>query len=450
MTYTYSIRKRLLFYISISVIFLSLIVGSLSLYSAYEETGEIYDAQLAHSAKILLQLTEHEVGEHKRYEIELGTERPDLAHRYENKLTFRIWKDNLIVTKSHRAESFGDFTAPPGFSNQVLSDEKWRFFVFLDPQTNITIEVAEKMEVRRELIFKILASFWGPLFFFIPILLIIVWCVVSISLKPVITLSKRVDIRDSNDLTAIETDSVPLEIHPLIVAMNNVLERIQSSFTREQQFTDNAAHELRTPLAAMKTQTQVLIKKASHIPECSEGLDNLHKSIDRASRMVEQLLSFSRLQSGILEMDTVDLSLICKTIVDDLLPLATKKGITLNSEQTPNIPVSGNRHALEIVVKNLLDNAIKFSPEGSTVTVDLHSNNQKAVLTISDQGIGIPASERERVFERFYRVHKSKYQGSGLGLPMVHWVCDVHGADLALSENTPSGLSVAIEMDIAK
>lgn len=450
MNKTYSIRKRLLLYISMSVLTLSLLIGALSLFSAYEEIEELYDAQLAHSAKILLQLTEHEVGEHESYEIKLGTERPDLAHRYENKLTFRIWKNERAVTQSHLAESFGNFTAPFGFSNQILAGEEWRFFVFLDTKTNIKIEVAEKLEIRRELIFKIFASFWGPLFLFVPVLFLFVWLIVSVALRPVIRLSKKINRRKDNDLNPIESQTLPIEIHPLIAAMNTILERIQKSLLREQQFTDNAAHELRTPLAAMKTQTQVLIKKASHIPECAEGLNDLHKSIDRASYMVDQLLAFARLQAGVLEMSALNLSAICKTVVEDLLPLADDKGVILSFEENQRICVYGNDQALEIMIKNLIDNAIKFAPEDSAVEIGLSVKSQKAILTVSDNGIGIPSSEKEHVFERFYRVHKSKYQGTGLGLPMVLWVCDTHRANITLNENMPCGLIVTIEMDIAK
>ncbi|MGN7438751.1 MAG: ATP-binding protein [Alcanivorax sp.] len=444
----YSIRKRLLLYISISVLILSLIIGVLSLISAYDEIEEVYDAQLAHSAKILLMLTEHEVGEHEKYEIELGTERADLIHRYENKLTFRIWKEDHAVAQSHLAESFGEFTAPPGFSSQKFAGEEWRFFVFIDPTTNITIEVAEKLEIRRELIFKIFASFWVPLLLFVPILFACVWLVVSIALRPILQLSKTINKREENDLTPIDSQTLPLEIHPLIAAMNNILERIKGSFMREQQFTDNAAHELRTPLAAMKTQTQVLLKKAAHVPECHEGLENLHQSIDRATHLVEQLLSFARLQSGELTKAEFDFSALCHTVIKDLQPLAEKRHVILHASVEDGIFINGNQHALEVMVKNLLDNAIKFSPEQETVTIRLSKNVEKLALCVSDHGKGIADQHKEKVLERFFRVHKNDRQGSGLGLAMVQWVADVHDAVLILSDNEPSGLRVMIEMDI--
>lgn len=444
----YSIRKRLLLYISISVLILSLIIGGLSLISAYDEIEEVYDAQLAHSAKILLMLTEHEVGEHEKYEIELGTERADLIHRYENKLTFRIWKEDHAVAQSHLAESFGEFTAPPGFTTQNFAGEEWRFFVFIDPTTNITIEVAEKLEIRRELIFKIFASFGAPLLLFVPVLFACVWFVVSIALRPILELSKSINTREETDLEPINTQALPIEINPLIEAMNNVLERIKDSFIREQQFTDNAAHELRTPLAAMKTQTQVLLKKAANIPECHEGLENLHQSIDRATHLVEQLLSFARLQSGELAKVEFDFGALCHTITKDLQPLADKRHVILHASVEDGIFINGNQHALEVMVKNLLDNAIKFSPEQETVTISLSKQGEKIAFCISDHGKGIADQHKEKVLERFYRVHKSDGKGSGLGLAMVKWVADVHDAVLILSDNKPSGLCVTMEMDI--
>lgn len=444
----YSIRKRLLLYISISVLFLSLIIGTLSLISAYDEIEEVYDAQLAHSAKILLMLTEHEVSEHEKYEIELGTERAELIHRYENKLTFRIWKEDHAVAQSHLAESFGDFTAPPGFSTQNFANEEWRFFVFIDQKTNITIEVAEKLEIRRELIFKIFASFWVPLLLFVPVLFACVWLVVSFALRPILEISKVINNREETDLTPIDNQTLPLEIRPLIAAMNNILERIQQSFTREQQFTDNAAHELRTPLAAMKTQTQVLLKKAAHVPECHEGLENLHQSIDRATHLVEQLLSFARLQSSELAKTPVDFSALCRAVAHDLEPIAAKRHIVLSTSIEDRIIINGNQQALEVMVKNLLDNAIKYSPEKEAVKICLFKKNEKILFSIADHGKGIADQNKEKVLERFYRVHKSDALGSGLGLSMVKWVVDMHNATLVLSDNKPSGLDVKIEMDI--
>ncbi len=442
---SYSIRRRLLLYTTASTLGLTLLISSLALLSAYEEIEEVYDAQLAHSAKILLQLTEKEIGESENIEISLGTERPDISHHYENKLTFRIWKDDILSTQSVQAEQFGSFSATPGFSNENVAGDMWRFFVLIDPPSNITIEVAEQLEIRQELILKILASFWLPLFLFVPLLIFIIWWIIGIALKPVYSLSNEINQRESNDFSPINEDQTPKEIHSLIQSMNSMLQRIQASFVREQQFTDNAAHELRTPLAAMKAQAQVLIRKSSHLPEFHEGLNDLHLSIDRATQMIEQLLELARLQSGVTDTHRIDLNTIVEETITDLSPLARRSNVSINLTNHKHCWINGNPHALTIMVKNVIDNAIKFSPQGSEVKVEVYEKDDQVVLAITDQGPGIPDAEKGKIFERFYRVRKSNhFTGSGLGLSIVKWVIDLHQADILMLNNTPGGLRVEL------
>jgi two-component system sensor histidine kinase QseC len=442
----YSIRIRLILLISIPLIVVSVAIGALSLYSTYEEVAEVYDAQLAHSAKVLLQLTENEIDKNGRRKIELGSERPELAHRYENNLTFRIWKGDRLVTQSHLAETFGNFRAPPGFSNEKIADEDWRFFVFIDERTNLNVEVGERYAVRAELIYKILAGLLIPLSLFIPLLLLIVWYGVARSLNPIVQLSQTVDRRNASDFTAIETKTVPREIHPLIKATNRFLGRIENSFDRERQFTDNAAHELRTPLAAMKTQTQVLLKHVGNNPDYKDGLDNLHASIDRAAHMVDQLLAFARLQAGQIEFSPLNISANVENVLKDMSPFAIKKNIDIAANIIPNLFINGNDNAIEIMTRNLIDNAIKFTPERGSILVSLQSEGGKVVLAVADSGPGIKDAEKQKVFERFYRVQKNSKTGSGLGLAMAKWVCDIHTAQIDLADNAPHGLVVTVRI----
>lgn len=443
---SYSIRTRLIAIISLPLIVVALMIGTFSLLSTYEEIAEIYDAQLVHSAKLLLQITESEIDKNDAKTIDLGVERPELAHPYENKITFRIWKNDSLITQSHQAEVFGEFRASPGFSDQKIAGEKWRFFVFLDEKTGFNVEIAQKTEVRTELILKILADLFIPLSLFIPILLLIVWFGIAKGFKPMLRISQLVDKRDSNDFTPIQASDVPTEIHPLINAINRLLNRIQSSFERERQFTDNAAHELRTPLAAMKTQTQVLLKKSSDMPECQEGLNNLHASIDRASHMVDQLLSFARLQSENIEFEIVDLSMIVEETLKDISPLAVRKNLELEARLEPRLYINGNRNALFIMIRNLVDNAIKFTGKDGNIDISTERSGIDVVLRVSDTGQGIPQNDKDKVFERFYRVKKSSTPGSGLGLSMVKWVCDIHHAEIRLEDNTPTGLIATVTM----
>jgi signal transduction histidine kinase len=439
-----SIRAKLLTLITLPLIILALVIGTISLFSTYEEISEVYDAQLAHSAKVLLQLMSSEANEENPERIELGEENSEIAHPYENNLTFRVWKNGNLLTQSHLAESFGGFIAPIGFSNQKIAAEEWRFFVFNDTHTGLSVEVGEKYEVRIELIYKILAGLFISLCLFIPLPLIIVWVAVKKSLDPVVQLSGSVDQRDTNDFTSIESSTVPSEIHPLIKAINRLLERIENSFERERQFTDNAAHELRTPLAAMKMQAQVLIKKTKDLPDIQNGIENLHISIERSTHMVEQLLSSSRLQAENIKFVRVDISSLIQEILRDLHPIALRKNIEIEAILSSDVFINGNRDALALMLRNLIDNAIKFTPENGKITSEVLSNNGHPEIRISDTGPGIPDIEKPYVFERFYRVKKSDVHGSGLGLSMVKWVCELHHSDIILEDNKPHGLIVRV------
>jgi signal transduction histidine kinase len=443
MSQQYSLRHRLLLWINLPILIATLMALLTSYLFSYREVQEVYDAQLVHSAKVLLQLTRHEIIEDEGFH--LGIENPDLQHKYERKLGFRIWVDNEIITQSPNTEHFAEFEAPPGFSDQTIQSHDWRFFVFLDPANNIKIETSERYDIRYELIIELITALILPALMFLPAVFVIIWIGVRKVLSPVVKISVDVDQRGGNDLSPIKKDALPREIAPLIRALNRLLVRIEESFNRERQFTDNAAHELRTPLAAMKTQTQVLLKKAADMPDCKDGLDNLHASIDRASRMVDQLLSFTRLQAGQIEFDVVDLSLLAEEILKDISPLAVKKGVEINANIAPNIKVSGNRYALGIMLRNLIDNAIKFTSSEGQINVTVFEDGHKAVLRVSDTGSGIKDSEKDKVFERFYRVQKNK-PGSGLGLSMVKWICDAHGAEISLRDNDPGGLIVLVEI----
>ncbi|MCB9982196.1 MAG: sensor histidine kinase N-terminal domain-containing protein [Rhodospirillales bacterium] len=442
MKQTYSLRSRLIAWISIPIIVATLLALGMSYHFAKKEIEEVYDAQLVHSAKVLLQLIEHEIAQDK--EFDLGLENPDLQHKYERKFGFRIWVDNNIITQSSNTGMFAGFEAPPGFSNQTIGKHDWRFFVFLDPANNIKIEVSERYDIRYELVIQLMGALILPAILFVPLIFLIVWIGVRKVLKPVVKISADVDRRGSDDLSSIEKDVLPQEIAPLIQALNRLFKRIEESFRREREFTDHAAHELRTPLAAMKTQTQVLMKKAATVPECAEGLENLQSSINRSAHLIEQLLSLARLQNEALPKGTMNLSECLLDAVANIRPRAEEKTINLTMEIAEDVNIHAHGASIDILLSNLLDNAVKYTPVGGSVHISLEKSG---TLKITDTGPGLSDKDKSRVFERFVRADKSGQNGSGLGLSIVKWICDVHGADISLDNNVPSGLVVTVTME---
>lgn len=440
----YSLRSRLLAWIAVPIVLATILTIASSYYFARHEIEEVYDAQLVHSAKVLFQLTKHEIMEDEGFH--LGLENTDLQHRYERNLGFRIWAGRDLITQSPNTEIFGDFEASPGFSNHEINAHEWRFFVFLDPVNKIKIEVSERYDIRYELIIQLMLSLLLPAVALLPVILLLIWLGVRQVLKPVVRISADVDRRGGGDLSPIREGSMPLEIAPLVTALNRLFKRLEESFKREREFTDHAAHELRTPLAAMKTQTQVLIKKAKDMPECRDGLENLQSSIDRATHLVEQLLSLARLQHEDLPQEKTDLSDILEDGLADIAPRADRKHIVVASDISRQCFVMAHPDSAGILLRNLLDNAVKYTPEGGKVSVSLTHDGE---LTIADTGPGLSDEDKVRVFGRFVRADKSGQAGSGLGLSIAQWIAESHNVVIELQDGDSGGLKVLIKWKIA-
>lgn len=438
-----SLRRRLIGWISIPILLASLLIFTGGYVSAWHEVEEIYDAQMVHSAKVLLQLTTHELMEDEG--VHLGTENTSLHHKYERKMGFRVWVDGKLITQSSNVSEFASFEAPPGFSDQDIGEYKWRFFVFIDPAHKIQVEMSERYDVRYELINQLMSALVLPALLLIVSIVVLVWIGVRKAIMPVVKISGDVDARGTDDLSPISSPSIPDEISPLVQALNRLFLRIQQSFQREREFTDHAAHELRTPLAAMKTQTQVLMKKAADMPECRDGLENLNASINRATHLVNQLLSLSRLQHDVFALGKMDLSGCVREALDEALAGMNEKGLIVKADIADSILVKGNSAYIAILLRNLLDNAMKYTPSGGTVTVSLKPSG---LLSVADTGAGVPDADKARIFDRFVRVDKTGQEGSGLGLSIVQGIAAAHHAPITLRNNTPHGLIVDLQWTV--
>lgn len=441
-TVPYSLKRQLLLKISIPVLLAGFLTAMLAFAFAWHEIEEVYDAQLVLSAKTLLQLTEHAAQEGSLERLALNNDSMSLQHKYERKMAFRIWHQDRLITHSASASSFGELQAPPGFSDQTINEKPWRVYVFIDSQKGLRIETAERYAIRYELIGQLMWSLLIPALLFIPIIFFVVWRSAGKVLQPLTKLSSDVDHRHADDLTPIQQESLPLEILPLTQAMNRLLERIEFSFQREREFTENAAHELRTPLAAMKTQTQVLLKKFSVENAARESFENLNSSIDRAAHMVDQLLTLARLQNQICKLSPIDLSEILLQETHELQPLSARKSLHLKTNIAENIKVLGHTETLSMLLRNLIGNAIKYTPENGVVDIKL---TPEGLLEINDTGPGIPDTDKPRVFERFVRVDKTGNTGSGLGLSIARWIAHMHNVEITLADHKPHGLTARIQ-----
>ena len=301
----------------------------------------------------------------------------------------------------------------------------------------VVVEVAETTDKRTQLANKIVASVILPQFVIIPLAVMLVWFGLSRGLRPLTRLRKTIEARSADDLSPIATRRVPEELEPLVEAFNEMLERVKRSVEAQQRFVADAAHQMRTPLTGLKTQAQFAMRESD--PETlRHSLRQIASGVDRAGRLVNQLLTLARTEGGEgaqREHVPLDLSKLLREVVEDWVMTALDKNIDLGYEAEPGLMVSGNDFLLRELVKNLIDNALRYTPAGGHVTGRLFRQGGRVVMEVEDNGIGITQEQAQMVFERFYRVDDASTEGSGLGLAIVQEISQQHEAKALLLPN---------------
>jgi len=289
-----------------------------------------------------------------------------------------------------------------------------------------------------------------PLIFLLPIMIGAVAWIVRRGLDPLRFVAAEVQRRDARTLAPLGTDHLPREIEPLVNELNRLLERLRQAFAAQRAFISDAAHELRSPLTALRLQLQ-LLDRAPDETERLEARARLGAAVERAIHLVEQLLTLARSepQDAAMELENVDLAAAAADAIKDTHDLALARKIDLGLEAPPGLNVQGDREALRTLVRNLVDNAVRYTPPGGTVQVRCWSAAQRAQLEVSDTGPGIPPGEKKRVFDRFYRRAAAQEDGTGLGLAIVKAIAERHGAQIDLGEAPGGGLRVAVSFPLA-
>lgn len=482
-----TIRKRLLIGLITAVVILWCVVLLFAYRSAQSEVEELFDATLAQQARVLATLLIHEAEEEtERMQVltrlvkELGEEGMQrsplfrqLVEEYGQEGSSDEQEDYLTLlsqeqSPGHRYESkiaflasFGDDTpmlrSPDGPPFQVNSEgyydlkggaEGWRVFGLNLPERGLRVQVGEQMSIRQETVKDILINSLWPMFLSLPILGLIIWASVGKSLRPLDQVAEKVERRDPNSLQPIPTDSVPGEVIPIVDSLNRLFERVQRTLENERRFTANAAHELRTPLAALKTQAQV--KQLDDTDGENAGfLNEIVGGVDRTTHLLEQLLTLARadaMQRDIILQRRVDL----RSVVTDVLMSITERALEKQIELSLNSPdssvnIHGDEATLNILVRNLVDNAIRYTPSGGEIQIRLVPEAASAQLVVEDNGPGIPQAKRDELFQRFQRGEGVEEQGSGLGLSIVKQIVELHGAEIALSD-TSSGKGLQVKI----
>jgi two-component system sensor histidine kinase QseC len=471
-----SIRSQLLFrLIAVSILFVAT-AAWFGYQDIRQETRELFDAQLSRSARLILSLAQAQHGDSGfsriqeyldenglsvRY-IDFESKDDDIqtehGHIYETKLAFQIWdKEGNLVVKSYNAP-LEPMTNKPmaklenGYSDTTFNEHQWRTFSLPSNNKEYRCITAERIDVRNDLIVKISNDLFYMFIFLIPALALIIYYSIYQGLKPLQLLTSEINQRSGNRLDLISSNDDHTEIATIKNALNQLLTRLKDTLAREQRITSDAAHELRTPLAAIRLHTE-LAKNAEDTKQKDESLEQVLLGVDRTTHLVDQLLELARLEPDVLAQEFVEVNLSDLVIQESALlsPLALKKDLDISFSEEEASLIKGNEASLRLLIRNLLSNAISYTPNKGKVTINLSRNSETTTLTIEDSGPGISESDRQRVLERFYRTENHETPGCGIGLSIVDRVVKIHGGKLnLLSADNGQGLKAVVEFKTIK
>ncbi|MDD2809355.1 ATP-binding protein [Rhodoferax sp.] len=336
---------------------------------------------------------------------------------------------------------------PEGIQTLTVNNETWRIMVkTLDNGARVV--VGQKTAVRDEIARDSALRTLLPFIVLIPILLLLVSALIRRMFKPVKQLALDLDQRDPQDLREVADDHVPSEIHPFVIAINRLLSRVAQSMAVQRRFLADAAHELRSPLTALSLQAERLASSDLSI-QARQRLDALQSGLQRSRQLLDQLLALARAQESVNDQAaTVSVRRIAHQVMEDLMPIAQAKNIDLGMVGEKDAELRVSEIDLKTLIKNLLDNAIHYTPTDGKIDLHIKSFMSKTILQIEDTGPGIPEEERERVFDPFYRILGNDEVGSGLGLSIVKTIADRIGAVITLGYvrgEAKTGLSVSVE-----
>lgn len=429
--------RRFLIVVSLAVITLVNFVAALQGYrSGLANTDQLFDSKLVELAAVVSELATAEAS-------------TDQAVMPLPLLYQLLDTDGTVRRHSVLAPDFPLAEKPGEFSLVNYNGQRWRVFVTETLTSGYRVVVAESYDDRYFLAEGIILKTIVPILIGLPALMLMVWLIVTRGLRPLKQLTAEVEGKRSQDLTPIECNEVPEELRPLSEAMNKLLLRLAKAFDREKRFSGDAAHELRTPLSALKIN---LFNLKKQLPDDDADCASMEESIDRMGHLIEQMLLLYRLSPEQLQSEFVDLDLYDvarQTIAENYAGIeARNQDISLEGEP---VRISGDGFALNTLIKNLVDNANKYTPPGGAIKVSVKPRESVALLVVEDSGEGIPEAEQERILERFYRLqghaNTATIQGCGLGLSIVQNIVELHAGELKIAKSESlGGLKIEIRL----
>lgn len=421
-----SIRTTLLFWLTGSLLAGITLTALLTYRQAREEANEIFDYQMQQVAASLPNRPFEPV-------------EPERIPNHNEQIVIQIWDSNgLRIYGSHLHPGLPQW-AELGFSTVNTPDGEWRVYGASLDET--VVQIAQPLKVRSMLAAGIALRTIAPLLLLFPLMAGLIWLAVRRGLAPILRLTDEIQRRDSRALAPIENQRLPEEIAPLAGALNELLHRLGTAISAQRDFVADAAHELRSPLTALQLQVQ-LAERANTADERLAAFANLKTGLSRAHHLIQQLLTLARQEPGAFPQILVRIRLdeLAASTVTDFALQAAERGIDLGIEHADKISIEGQGDALRILLGNLIDNALRYTPEQGRIDVCVQTFEDHAEISVSDTGPGIPQEELPRVLDRFYRVAGTETEGSGLGLAIVQQIATAHQARLELSNQPTGGL----------
>jgi two-component system sensor histidine kinase QseC len=423
----------------LSVVALAWIGAAVFAYrDARHETDELLDGYLAQSAALLVTQAGDDLDES-------DLEHAPQLHRYARRVAFQVWERGETL-RVHSANAPDRRLSPKseGFDDVEVDGERWRVFSSYDRHRKVLVQVGEARNARDAIALAVARGLAAPLVVTLPVLGMVLWVAVTLGLGPLGAVGRAVAQRDPGNLAPLDEGAIPRDVAPLVASLNTLFERVRASMEHERRFTADAAHELRTPIAALRTQAEVALA-ADDASVRHHALEGVIAGCDRAAHLVEQLLTLARLDPVRSEGSerTADLAAMARDVAAIHAQAALERGLALSVEAPAAAIVAIEPALLQILLRNLVDNAVRYAAGvGREIRIEV-TGGERPDCRIVDDGPGIPAEERARIGERFHRREGMGEPGSGLGLSIVQRIANLSGATVTF-ETTPGGRGLCV------
>ena len=441
---TGSIRSRLLAMLVAGLLFAWAAFAIATWWLTRHEVNELFDSQLSQTARLLAVTTRHESEEHDLDGFEFDLH----VHGYEYPVIFQVWGENgrLLMRGPKAPLEPISRSVTEGFHDVEFNGRPWRVFTLTLREPRHRIQIAHDKSTRNELIEEFVLNTLKPFLLIFP-LFGLLWLGIDRGLAPLGWVAREISERESTHLEPVPDSLVPKEIAPLVASINALFARLRNSLDSYSRFTADAAHELRTPLAGTIAQMHAALG-ARDEQKRQHSLEKVLKGLKRLNHLIDQLLALARADSepAANSFSTVDMSALAADVVSEFTPRALESGVDIELRAEQPVRLRASAELLQVLVGNLVSNAIRATPQGGLVSVSLKPSREGLCLTVEDSGPGVPNHEKEQVFQRFNRLPATPGEGSGLGLSIVQAVANVHGASVALKDRVPGpGLRVVVQ-----